>query len=54
MAALAGDELEVVAGISQGGDQLLVSQRPVAGEDIQIVVVILQLDADRFGFHFAD
>lgn len=49
MAAIAKNEAMIVAGELQGGSHLLIGQRPVAMEVVEIGGAILQEDAQRFG-----
>ena len=54
VAAGAEHELEIVAHERQRAGHLLVRQRPVAVEVVQVVRAVLQEDADRFALGLAD
>ncbi len=47
MSPVGHDQLVVVAGVLQGRRQILVAQRPVAMQIVEIVLAILKVDLDR-------
>ena len=54
VAAVAADEFAVVFHVSQRGIHLQVGEPPVAVAVVEIVLAVLQEDADQFAFGFAD
>src|SRR5947207_8307581 len=54
MAAIAPVMINVVAGEFEGGKHLLISEKPVAAVNIQIVAAVLQENADGLRLGFAD
>src|SRR5882757_4413295 len=55
VAAVAEDELIIVAGEFQGGGHVLGAEGPVAVEVVEVVAAVLEEDADGLGgFNLAD
>ncbi len=54
VAAVSEDELVIVAGKFECSSHLLVREGPIAVLVVQIVGTVLQEDADRFAFRFAN
>ncbi len=45
-------QLVLIAGEAQSSSQVLVGQRPIAEQVIQVILTFLQVDLERFGFTF--
>lgn len=50
--AVSHNELVFVASESKGGSQVLIAERPVSKEIIQVVLAVLEIELNGFGVRF--